>query len=347
MFMIFCRRQLLKRLGEEICGTKSTNESIHFRKSVQSLVTPSMMDSEFCTQKTCLDATPRSVSTYENVLYCENDNTLVIDNENPLDINRIQEHKIEGNRIVNYSFFSKEMHRTFDNHARRIECRFKDWILVNSLRRGFMTQFFYKCQMCNYEANFWSHPTDCKTLDINTAVTAGTITIGIGFAQLEEMFAAANIPCMSEKTYIKHRDLLIDAFEKTAIENMKMAGEVEKQLAVKRNETIKGIPYITVVADGSWMKRSYGTAYDSISGVGAIIGYNTRKILFVGIRNKYCTVCDIADQQNCEPKAHKCYKNFDRNASSTSMESDAIAEGFKSSLEMHGLIYKTVIGDGD
>lgn len=29
------------------------------------------------------------------------------------------------------------------------------------------------------------------------------------------------------------------------------------------------------------------------------------------------------------------------------MESDAITEGFKSSLEMHGLIYKTIIADGD
>ncbi|KAM0736811.1 hypothetical protein ACS0PU_006460 [Formica fusca] len=29
------------------------------------------------------------------------------------------------------------------------------------------------------------------------------------------------------------------------------------------------------------------------------------------------------------------------------MESDAIAEGFKSSLEMHGIIYRTIIADGD
>ncbi|EFN89591.1 hypothetical protein EAI_16266, partial [Harpegnathos saltator] len=33
--------------------------------------------------------------------------------------------------------------------------------------------------------------------------------------------------------------------------------------------------------------------------------------------------------------------------SSTSMESDIIAEGFKSSLEMYGLIYKAVVADGD
>jgi len=59
-----------------------------------------------------------------------------------------------------------------------------------------------------------------------------------------------NIPCMSEVTYIKHREILVDDFKKTAMESMTMAGKVEKQLATKRKETINGIPYITVV-DGS------------------------------------------------------------------------------------------------
>lgn len=136
-------------------------------------------------------------------------------------------------------------------------------------------------------------------------------------------------------------------FKKTAMENMKLAGESEKQLALEKNEVINGIPYITVIADGSWMKRSYDNAYDSLSDIGAIIGYCTGKILFVGIRNKYCTLCDVAERKGVEPRAHKCYRNFDCNASSTSMESDAIVEGFKCSLEMHRLIYKTVVADGD
>ena len=125
-----------------------------------------------------------------------------------------------------------------------------------------------------------------------------------------------------------------------------MAGQLEKQLALENNEIINGIPYITVVADGSWTKRSYGNAYDSLSGVGAIIGYRTRKVLFVGIRNKYCTVCDMAERNGLEPHSHKCYKNFDRTAPSISMKS-AIVKGFKNSLNMHGLIYKTLIADGD
>ncbi|XP_067203566.1 uncharacterized protein [Linepithema humile] len=253
----------------------------------------------------------------------------------------------ESRCIVDLSFMWNEIHRVFDDHARGIECQFKDWKLVNSRRRGLLTQLFFKCQMCNYEANIWSEPSEPNKLDLNKAAVATTITIGNGYAQLEEFCAGINIPCMSEKTYIKYRENVVDDFQKIAMESMKMAGELEKQLALERNETINGIPYITVVADGSWMKRSYGNTYDSLSGVGAIIGYRTRKVLFIGIRNKFCTVCDMAERIGHEPHSHKCYKNFDRNASSTRMESDAIAEGFKNSLEMHGLIYRTVIADGD
>ncbi|XP_067205374.1 uncharacterized protein [Linepithema humile] len=292
----------------------------------------------------CLE---KEKGTYnQNVDLCEDD-SFVIDDKGVSDAYAIKESMPEGRRIVDISFMWNEIHRVFDNHARGIECQFKDWKLINSRRRGLLTQLFFKCQMCNYEANIWSEPTEPEKLDINKAAVASTITVGNGYAQLEEFCAGINISCMSEKTYIKYRENLVDDFQKTAMESMKMAGELEKQLALERNETINGIPYITVVADGSWLKRSYGNAYDSLSGVGAIIGYRTRKVLFIGIRNKFCTVCDMAERNGLKPNNHKCYKNFDRNASSTRMESDAIVEGFQSSFEMHGLIYQTVIADGD
>ncbi|EFN75128.1 hypothetical protein EAI_06864, partial [Harpegnathos saltator] len=71
------------------------------------------------------------------------------------------------------------------------------------------------------------------------------------------------------------------------------------------------------------------------------------KVLFIGIKNKYCTVCNVAELKNMKPKSHKCYKNFYRNVSSTKMESNAVVEGFSKNIEMHGLIYKTVVADGD
>lgn len=74
-----------------------------------------------------------------------------------------------------------------------------------------------------------------------------------------------------------------------------------------------------------------------------IIGYKSKKILFIGIRNRYCCTCERAKNKNCEPPSHTCFLNWSKSA--TSMESDAVAEGFKTSVEMHGLKYNKLIGN--
>ena len=102
-----------------------------------------------------------------------------------------------------------------------------------------------------------------------------------------------------------------------------------------------------VVTDGSWAKRSYKHTYDSLSGVGVIMSNHTGKVLYVGIRNKYCSFCDYYERNNLPCKPHACYKNYDRNASSSKMEADAIVSGFVQSIEMHNLIYRRIIADND
>ncbi|KYN11117.1 hypothetical protein ALC57_16741 [Trachymyrmex cornetzi] len=96
------------------------------------------------------------------------------------------------------------------------------------------------------------------------------------------------------------------------------------------------------------MKRSYRTGrYDSLSGVGTICGARTGKVLHMPGRNKYCSICIKAEKLNKEPAIHKCYKNWGRDCSSTSMGADTIVEGFKKSVKEHGVIYSTFIADGD
>jgi len=78
----------------------------------------------------------------------------------------------------------------------------------------------------------------------------------------------------------------------SAWDEMKNAGDEEREIALKNgildeDET----PMCTVIADGQWSKRSYKTKYDGFSGAATIIGYNTRKVLFVGIRDRYCSIC--------------------------------------------------------
>uniref|UniRef100_A0A1B6C9D7 Mutator-like transposase domain-containing protein n=1 Tax=Clastoptera arizonana TaxID=38151 RepID=A0A1B6C9D7_9HEMI len=108
-----------------------------------------------------------------------------------------------------------------------------------------------------------------------------------------------------------------------------------------------GMPLITVVADGCWCKRSYRSNYSSLSGVAAIVGYHTKKVLFMGLKNKYCTTCFRAAGQGVQPTAHTCYKNWGKNQSSSSMESAIIEEGFACSEEMYNLKYARLIANGD
>ena len=81
-----------------------------------------------------------------------------------------------------------------------------------------------------------------------------------------------------------------------------------------------------------------------MGGVGVIIGAETKKLLHIGIRNKYCYVCQHAESVGCKPKEHQCFKNWD--SSSQAMEADIILEGFLKANE-YGVRYMTIIADGD
>ncbi|KAK5648270.1 hypothetical protein RI129_003162 [Pyrocoelia pectoralis] len=66
----------------------------------------------------------------------------------------------------------------------------------------------------------------------------------------------------------------------------------ERTLAIENNHVdCDGMPWITVYLDGGWSKRSYGHNYDAASGVGVIIGKRTGRILYMGVRNKFCVIC--------------------------------------------------------
>ncbi|KMQ86367.1 hypothetical protein RF55_14655 [Lasius niger] len=157
---------------ESLRGTKLTNgtenESIKF---VESMESSDKIDSNISTKVMQYEDIKGDVPGMyiEKVVHSEDNENLVIDNKGLLDTNRIQECMPKGRSIVDFSFIWTELHRTFNNHARGIECQFKDWKLIKSHREGLMTQYFFKCQMCNYEDNIWSESTEPKKLDLNQA----------------------------------------------------------------------------------------------------------------------------------------------------------------------------------
>ncbi|EFA13422.1 hypothetical protein TcasGA2_TC010268 [Tribolium castaneum] len=120
---------------------------------------------------------------------------------------------------------------------------------------------------------------------------------------------------------------------------MLAAGQKERALAIEAGEID------TVVVDGAWTKRSYKSNYNASSGVATIVGARTKKILYVGVKNKNCKKCMYYKKKNQTTPPHKCFKNWKN--TSTSMEAAIILDGFKKSVDMHNVRFKNLIGDGD
>ncbi|XP_039296223.1 uncharacterized protein LOC111043599 isoform X2 [Nilaparvata lugens] len=253
---------------------------------------------------------------------------------------------LEGRRIVDVHSFIAQIQK-IDDHL-PFHCSFKDMTVIKECRKGLNSCITLKCKMCNIEKSLWTNVSNEKTMDVNTSAVSGTMSTGGGHSQLEEVLSCLYIPCMSYNTFRKYHDRVADAWKETAERSMEMAAEEKKHEAIKRGDVdADGVPLLMVVADGCWAKRSYRTNYNSLSGVAAIVGYHTKKVLYVGVKNKYCTICVRAERLGKQAREHTCFKNWGTQQSSTSMEAALIAEGFSSSEKMYGVRYNRLIADGD
>jgi len=134
------------------------------------------------------------------------------------------------------------------------------------------------------------------------------------------------------------------AFESLVTEQLLIAVREEYEYTVAINCRVNGKLACTVVVDGGWSKHSHRHSYNAKSGVEVIFGAHTKKLLFIGICNKYCYTCATAERNSVPVRNHSCFKNWSQ--SSCSMESDVIMEGFLRSEKMHGLQHMWMIGDG-
>ena len=75
-----------------------------------------------------------------------------------------------------------------------------------------------------------------------------------------------------------------------------------------------------------------------------IVGKCTGKLLYIGVRNKYCATC-VQNKNTRKKTDHICFKNW--NGTSVCMESDIIIEGFRMAEQQHGVWCIKFTGDGD
>lgn len=224
--------------------------------------------------------------------------------------------ELEGNRIVNIDFFIKGLQR-MNNHSFPGKCNFTDMVVEKEIRIGLNSKIVFVCKMCRVRSVIYTCKNSTEQLDnkskdvnINEAAVLATQTIGCGFFNLEEFLSILNVPTMSNFCFQKYSTILRDKLEPTSSKIMAEAIEEEKILALENNDLDEyGLPKITVVTDGAWSKRSYRSNYSALSGVVTLIGYYTRKVLWVGVKNKYCALCERS-KDPIRIQNHKCNKNY-------------------------------------
>ena len=255
---------------------------------------------------------------------------------------------VQGSRIINLEKLAPFIN-SVSEHSKT--CQLGTVSLTGeTYRAGLASILSAKCSGCRMEIAF---PTSSKVASLsgsqlwecNVAAVWGQMATGGGHAPLAELMSVLGVPVMSKKSFIATEKEVAGKWQASLEEKMREAAEEEKKLAEERGLFHEGIPAITVIVDGGWCKRTHKHSYNAKSGVGIIIGKETGKLLYMGVRNKYCSTCAHADKENKAPQKHDCYKNWD--GPSASMETDIILQGFKEAENKYGLQYTTFIGDGD
>lgn len=249
---------------------------------------------------------------------------------------------IEGSRIINISKLQLYISE-ITIHAAKCGSEMK---VNGEIRHGLASIFECSCLKCGHTIKLETSekvqgPRGYKRWECNLAAVWGQMCTGGGYTPLQQTMAILGVPVMAKKNYAPIEIDIGEWWRAQFIESCLEAGKEEKRLAEERGDYHEGIPAITVMVDGGWSKCTHKHTYNAKSGVAIIIGQATGKILFIGVRNKYCTACT----QGIPIEKHKCYKNWDH--SSSEMETDIILEGFQKSEQMHGVRYMRFIGDGD
>lgn len=212
--------------------------------------------------------------------------------------------ELEGRRIVDVQHFIDSL-IMISNHAPQFGCSLQNLKIIKETKRGLASKITFKCNMCMAIETI---KTVSDYEDVNNSAVLGITNVGSGYTHLAELHSTLNIPTFSSRTFDKIQENIADLWEETAMEEMAKAAEEEKELAIECGDvTADGTPLVTVVCDGVWAKRSYRSNYNSMSGAAAIVGFKTKKVLYLSVRNKFCLTCQIHPDNTPQ---HKCYKNW-------------------------------------
>lgn len=208
---------------------------------------------------------------------------------------------------------------TLAAHNKSFGCHFGNLKLIRRRLWALACQWVFQFKMYSDRSIDPRQSTeDMNLMPILSAAVGAVVTSGNGPAVLDCILSTLEIPGISPTTYSQTSDTINKIYIEAAAEEMISAGKEEADLAIRAGDVGEdGIPNIKVTADGCWARRSFGRNYNSLGGIGIIIGLRTKKVVFMGILNKYCYRCSVKEgkmrdssiPQTAAPD-HTCFRNY-------------------------------------
>ena len=260
---------------------------------------------------------------------------------------------VSGYRLINIDNLKEHIveittHSCLCAKAQELVSKGKDPLTLKSEinRCGLFSVLMVLCNGCNQKFPLKnSKMIESGLYDINIRAVWGTVATGGGPSDLNETLGTMNVPMMSDTMFTALEQKIGLWWNDMLKDEMAKAGAEEKRIAVEKESFHEGVPAISVICDGGWSKRTHKHTYNAYGGVAVIFGAETQKLLYIGVRNKHCSVCRLAKNQGVDPKNHNCFANWKE--SSQAMEADIILSGFLEAESTHGVRYLKIIADGD
>ena len=222
--------------------------------------------------------------------------------------------------------------------------------MIDETRSGLASKFHVKgtnCGFINKVATSAQHSSVTHgppAFDVNSRAVLGSLHIGIGQTQINNLLSTINIPRINISTFKKREREVGKATETLAKKSCKesIAEEREKAILAGENVDENSLIGLPVSYDMGWQKR--GKGHNSLTGQGTAMGLSTGNVLSYATRNKACRVCSHAKKQNTQPREHDCRKNH---AGSSKAMEPSVACQLWNEAPKQNVKFSTFVGDDD
>ena len=227
-----------------------------------------------------------------------------------------------------------------------------------SSRAGLMSALSLECSSCEQATSLQTSATITqrgRSFDVNRRAVYHSLETGSGYEGLASFCSIMNMPCISKVAYYKQLEVIMEAQEDEAQEEMNRAGQKLHQTVLEESDEqdSNAVVDVAVSFDGTWAKRGFS----SLIGVVFVISVDTGEVLDCHVLSKACQQCALKktkcgednktfDDWKTQHIANgECDINF--TGSSPAMEAEGAVIMWGRSIERHNIRYKWMVSDGD